>query len=138
MALKTSCRMDGGVNPSGLWALSRLVSEASGHVLPVSKPVTGESAFLHESGIHCAGLLRDRATYEPFSSGEVGGADPGFLIGKHSGSAAIMNIFRENGLTLDPAKLPALMEKIRQAAMENKGALSTGQLLELAGERETQ
>lgn len=138
MALKTSCRIDCGVDARGFSQLSQLVAEASGHAVPASKPVTGQAAFLHESGIHCAGLLRDRATYEPFSSAEVGRAAPDFLIGRHSGSAAVQDIFRENGLSLDQAKLPALLEKIRLAALEKKGVLSTEQLLALAEEKEAE
>ncbi len=135
MALKTSCRMDCGINTRGVFELSQLVARASGRVIPATKPIIGEAAFLHESGIHCAGLLRDRATYEAFSSEEVGCTSPEFLIGRHSGSAALANVFRESGLALDPTELAALLEKVRAAALVKKDALTAEELRALALEK---
>ena len=89
LALKMSCHVQTGIMTPQLAALSDLVAAASGRSLAFDKPVTGGAAFLHESGIHCAGLLRDRRTYELFSAGEVGRTTPGFVIGRHSGRAAL-------------------------------------------------
>ncbi len=89
LALKMACNTRTGIMTSQLAALSDLVAAASGRSLAFGKPVTGEAAFLHESGIHCAGLLRDRRTYELFPARDVGRSTPGFVIGRHSGRAAL-------------------------------------------------
>lgn len=89
LALKMSCNTQTGIVTPQLAALSDLVAAASGRSLAFGKPVTGGAAFLHESGIHCAGLLRDRRTYELFPARDVGRSTPGFVIGRHSGRASL-------------------------------------------------
>ena len=42
--------------------------------------------FRHESGIHCGGLLENRATYEPFAAEDVGHAPTEMVVGRHSGT----------------------------------------------------
>lgn len=106
LALKMSFQVDAGIRTSRLGALSDLVAAASGRMLAAGKPVTGGAAFLHESGIHCAGLLRDRKTYELFPAGEVGRRAPGFVLGRHSGRASLRAITGSD----DPACLAAVRD----------------------------
>lgn len=134
MALRVSSHVDCGIDTKGFSRLSQQVAEASGRMLPSNKPVTGEAAFLHESGIHCAGLLRDRSTYEPFSSSEVGRNAPEFLLGRHSGSSVIVSACERLGIQLSPAQQRILLEKIRGEAREYKGQLNESRLRALIGE----
>ena len=136
MGLRVGSGIDCGVNTRGFVALSKLVAAASGRRIPESKPVTGDSVFLHESGIHCAGLMRDRATYEPFASTEVGSVSPDFLIGRHSGMAVLMEVIHKAGCRLSPAKISSLLEKVRCLAAGKKSSLKTAELLALAAEME--
>lgn len=85
LALQMSFRVSAGIRTPALGALSDLVASASGRSLAPGKPVTGGAAFLHESGIHCAGLLRDPRTYELFPAQAVGRPTPDFVLGRHSG-----------------------------------------------------
>ena len=60
-------RQKGGIDRYDLAHLSTLshkVKKYSGIALPKNKPVTGELAFSHESGIHIAAILQDPATYQ--------------------------------------------------------------------------
>jgi len=140
MALRVGLHRESGIDPRGLSALSRCVAEASGRLLPTSKPVTGEAAFLHESGIHCAGLLRDRATYEAFSSTDVGRDTPAFLLGRHSGSSALRAACEAAGVQLNADQQSALLEHIRKESRRSKGGISSSRFLallrEVKGERE--
>lgn len=129
MALKVSCRMDCGVDTRGFYALSQMVAAASGRSLSESKPVTGKAAFLHESGIHCAGLLRDRATYEAFPSSEIGRPVSDFVIGRHSGSAALLDACRNAGISLQAAEISGVLEWVRQISRNQKGAVDLKSLL---------
>ena len=131
MALRVGSKIDCGVDARGLSSLSQLVAQASGRALPFSKPVTGEAAFLHESGIHCAGLMRDRNTYEPFASADIGRTSPDFLIGCHSGSSALAGVCREVGVALQASELEALLKDVRRVSRETKAPLSRGQLTAL-------
>lgn len=128
MALRVSCGWDCGVEPRGIWAISRFVASASGRSLPPSKPVTGEAAFLHESGIHCAGLMRNRNTYEPFRAGEVGREEPEFVIGHHSGTAVVLHMLEKMGIKADHATAVRLLERAREQALAQKRAVSPEEL----------
>jgi homocitrate synthase NifV len=133
MALKVSCHLDCGIDAHGFYGISRLVADLSRRLIPSSKPITGESAFLHESGIHCSGLLRNRATYEAFSSRDVGRQQPDFLIGRHSSITAVEDVCRGAGFSLNRERLDlqALMESIRCLARKNRGQVNTDQLKKL-------
>ena len=134
MALRVSCRVECGIDTRGFSALSQQVAEASCRTLPTSKPVTGEAAFLHESGIHCAGLLRDRTTYEPFPSGEVGRTTPEFQLGRHSGSSSLIRACEHLGIQLSSAQQQVLLEKIRREARSGKGPITETRLRALIHE----
>ncbi|WP_341874467.1 homocitrate synthase/isopropylmalate synthase family protein [Methylobacterium nodulans] len=77
-----------GIDPRALRRLVVKVREAAGLPLPRGKAIVGEDVFTHESVIHGAGLLRDRATYEALDP-EMLGRIRRIVIGKHSGVAAI-------------------------------------------------
>ena len=53
-----------GINTRQIWNTSRLVANTIGFPIPRNKPITGENAFAHESGIHQDGVLKKRETYE--------------------------------------------------------------------------
>lgn len=110
LALKMSFHTDAGILTPLLGALSDLVAKASGRSLALGKPVTGGAAFLHESGIHCAGLLRDRRTYELFSANQVGRETPDFVLGRHSGRASIRAITGKDD--------PGLLARMRRFSQE--------------------
>ena len=84
-------RMKGNIDRydlSHLNKLSHMVEKFSGITLPMNKPVTGELAFSHESGIHIAAILEDPSSYEYFPPDMVGG-ERHFILGKHSGKKAL-------------------------------------------------
>jgi homocitrate synthase NifV len=130
MAMKMGCGNDCGVDTRGFTQLSELVAAASGRCVHESKPVVGSAVFLHESGIHCAALLRNRATYEAFSSHDVGQTQPSFLIGRHSGSSALAAVCTGAGIPIDRPgfDLTVLTEQVRHVARRNKGPVSSQQL----------
>ena len=72
------------VDYSMLTEICRLVELYSGMRLQSHKPVVGENAFTHESGIHADGVLKHPGTYENFDPGFIGGSRR-FLFGKHTG-----------------------------------------------------
>lgn len=132
MALRCTTRRRCGVDTTGLAALSALVARASGRPIPVAKPITGEAAFQHESGIHCHGLLRDSRTYEPFPAVDVGRTPAEFIIGTHSGSAAVLSVLSEHGIRVNRESVPSLLEQVRNHARGAKRPLSIEELRGLA------
>ncbi|MBY9007011.1 MAG: hypothetical protein KGD63_09645 [Candidatus Lokiarchaeota archaeon] len=75
--------------------------------MPISqyKPIVGENAFSHESGLHIAGILAHPLTYEPINPKMVGRKRK-FYIGKFSGSSSIMYALKERLKVLDLECIP--------------------------------
>jgi homocitrate synthase NifV len=111
-----------------LSALCEAVSCASGRTIQEQKPVVGRSAFQHESGIHCAALLKDPLSYQPFLPDRIGRKGFELLIGKHSGTAAIRHYFRKTGRLLDREQAEKLLELVKHAANRHKRALKPEEL----------
>jgi homocitrate synthase NifV len=128
MALQIALGVDCGVRPEHLSGLSALVARASGRSVPPEKPIVGAAAFRHESGIHCAGLLRDARSYEPFAPELVGRTRPDFVLGAHTGGAAVAAVLRSQGraVTADQARSIAL--RVRELARQRGGPLAPSDL----------
>jgi homocitrate synthase NifV len=124
MAVKHTLHRDAGLDTPRLFALCRLVAEASRRAIPVHRPVTGEAAFQHESGIHCHALDQDRLSYQPFDPREAGRADASIVIGKHSGTSSIRQVLHDRGIEVTPAHATALLDTVRLAATRRKCAIS--------------
>lgn len=120
MACRVSLNRDCGIDISQLVDLAVLVETASGRTLPVNKPITGKSVFLHESGIHVHALLKDRKTYEPFDPESVGQSQSAFLLGKHSGRSALRHVLSRQGLSVDDDQEKVLLELIQKSAIQKK------------------
>ncbi|TLU82935.1 MAG: homocitrate synthase [Chlorobium sp.] len=123
MALKLSGRYDTGIDTTRLSLLCSMVSKAAGRIIFDQKPVIGKSAFLHESGIHCAALLKNPLSYQPFLPQQVGRSNYELVIGKHSGSASLQHFFSARGIMITRSEANRLLEKVRTAANEKKRSL---------------
>jgi homocitrate synthase NifV len=114
MALRTLPDFDHGIRTEGLASLCSEVARCSGRAIPPAQPITGEDVFRHESGIHVRALLKDRRSYEPFGAAAVGRpAELNIQAGKHSGSAAILYLFKEQGIDLERSEAEALLSSVR-------------------------
>src|SRR5664279_975109 len=107
---------------------------AAGRSIPPSKPILGDSAFRHESGIHCAGLEKDRLAYQPFDPARVGQSENGIVLGKHSGQASVRAALLNAGLDPSGFDLDALLARIHRYSRRYKRAVSREQLLEWSRE----
>nr|KYP33825.1 putative 2-isopropylmalate synthase [Cajanus cajan] len=61
-----------GINTRHILKTSKMVEEYSAMYLQPHKAIVGANAFVHESGIHQAGMLKHRATYEIMSPEDIG------------------------------------------------------------------
>ncbi len=136
MAMSGSPGMEGGgmecgVKTEDLIAVCDRVAAMSGRPIPVSKPITGSAVFSHESGIHCAALLKSPLAYQPFLPQAVGRSDTRFIIGSHSGTAALRSALGRHEIELDEDLAPAFLERIRARAKTQKQAISDFQVCRL-------
>ncbi|EIE92225.1 hypothetical protein G6F46_010073 [Rhizopus delemar] len=85
------------INTTLICRTSQMVSSLSGMTVQPNKAIVGRNAFLHESGIHQDGVLKNRQTYEIITPETVGVTDISLVLGKHSGRKAFHERCKELG-----------------------------------------
>ena len=106
-----------GVDPEGIYRVSRCVEDRSGMPVPPNKPIVGRNAFRHASGIHQDGVLKWRETYElidPKTIGHPTGTE--IVLGKLSGRAGFAERARQLGFALDEAGLDRAFVRFQSVA----------------------
>jgi homocitrate synthase NifV len=107
--------------------ISRLVSIASGRPIPANKSIVGDAVFTHESGIHVDGLLKNPLNYQGIDPEEVGRSHT-LVLGKHSGSSAVMEAYAGIGIVLTEFEAKAMLARIREHAVATKQSPSSADL----------
>jgi len=102
-----------------IYNTSKLVERLSRVVVPPNKPVVGENAFTHESGIHTSALFRDATAYEPISP-EVVGRRRVIVLGKHAGRASVEAIMNELGYKATPEQMKEILVRIKEIGDKGK------------------
>ncbi len=110
-----------GINTKEIARVSRLVSKATGFIVPPNKAIVGANAFRHESGIHQDGILKERSTYEIMQPEDVGIVGTGGLVlGKHSGRHAFKARLKSLGVDLSDSQLDKAFERFKTVADKKK------------------
>jgi len=114
MALESLYNVDTGVDTTRITELSRIIEEKSEVPVPANKPVVGNNAFSHESGIHAAGVIENSDTFEPgVMTPEMVGAERELVLGKHTGTHSVRERLVEVGF--DPTE-----EEVREVTRRVK------------------
>jgi 2-isopropylmalate synthase len=85
------------INTQQIYRTSNIVSSLSGMVIQPNKAIVGANAFLHESGIHQDGVLKNKLTYEIIRPEDVGVFNVNLVLGKLSGRNAFRTRLVELG-----------------------------------------
>ncbi|XP_027920068.1 probable 2-isopropylmalate synthase isoform X2 [Vigna unguiculata] len=112
-----------GINTKHILKTSKMVEEFSGMHLQPHKAIVGDNAFLHESGIHQAGLLKHRGTYEILSPEDIGyerTSGPNMVLGKLSGRQALKNRLKELGYELKVDEVESVFKNFKAMAEKRK------------------
>ncbi|MFZ7103202.1 MAG: homocitrate synthase [Peptococcaceae bacterium] len=128
MALKHLLNYEMNLNTTKFLELSKYVSQASNRELPVWKAIVGTNMFAHESGIHADGTLKHPQTYEVFNPEEVG-LERQIIIGKHSGTAAIKQKFREYSTEISDDDAQEILARVRKISISLKRPLFDKELV---------
>lgn len=110
--------------------LAEYVARAAGRKIHPSKPIVGSNTFCHESGIHGDGVLKNPITYEAFAPEEVG-LQRQIVIGKHSGTHAIIAKFHEYDINLTESDAEEMLRRVRVLAVSLKRSLFDKELVHL-------
>lgn len=119
-----------GIDSTKLYAASRLVQSITGLPLQRNKAIVGDNAFAHESGIHQHGVMRNPECYEIMTPQSVGFPDTSFVLGKHSGRAALAKRFADLGIRVADADLDRLFVAFKALA-DRKKEVYDGDLIAL-------
>jgi len=123
MALKTRddiYQMQTGINTQQIYPTSKLVSRLTGFVIQPNKAIVGKNAFSHEAGIHQAGVLRERTTYEIMTPQSIGLSSNELVLGKHSGRHAFQDRLKKMGYSLDKEQLNKAFVSFKKLADTKK------------------
>ncbi|MDD3653576.1 MAG: 2-isopropylmalate synthase [Desulfotomaculaceae bacterium] len=104
------------VNTREISATSRLVSRVTGVPVPVHKAIVGAGAFMHASGIHQDGILKDRLTYEIIQPEIIGGLHSTINLSARSGRHALRHRLQELGYQLHEKELDNVYQQFLQLA----------------------
>ncbi len=121
--------LETGIDLRNFPTLSEKVEAASGEPLSWRKSLVGKRVFSHEAGIHIDGLLKDPANYQGVDPAIVGRRHQ-LILGKHSGSSAVMEIYGRLGIPINQQEAHCLLALVRQFVNRYKRAPET---LELTG-----
>jgi 2-isopropylmalate synthase len=140
MALRTRKDFYGlstDIKTQEFYRLSRMVSKATGFIVPPNKAIVGANAFRHESGIHQDGVLKEKRTYEIMDAEDVGvPSNEGLVLGKHSGRHAFRDRLKNLGIVLEEKELDGAFERFKDLA-DKKKRIFDEDLLAIVDEKQT-
>jgi 2-isopropylmalate synthase len=117
-------------NLQTLMELSSYLEKVSGVLLAPNKPITGQNAFSHKSGVHTNGILKDPRTYEPFDP-SILGRERKIVIDKYTGKSAVAARLDEYGIEVSVAELEVIVTRIKNIGDQRK-QLFDADILEIA------
>jgi 2-isopropylmalate synthase len=112
MALEQLYGVKTGINTEMLFRLSRLVERNFAIPLPLHKPISGDNAFTHSSGIHSHGQLTHSMTYEPISPLIVGRRRE-FHLGKFVGRHFVEYLLKMGGMQATSEQTREIADRIK-------------------------
>jgi 2-isopropylmalate synthase len=128
--------VDTGIVSEQIFPTSRLLSQIIGVPIPINKPIVGDNAFAHESGIHQDGVLKYRETYEIMRPEAVGLTSNRIVLGKHSGRHAFHDRLSALGVEPGQVDMNKAFERFKALA-DRKKNIYDEDLLSLVAEEAT-
>lgn len=120
---KTIFNKSHGINIKEIYKTSKVVSDLSGMMIQPNKAIVGKNAFLHESGIHQDGVLKERETYEIMKPEDIGIHSNNIFLGKHSGRHAFKDYIGKWGYQLSDEKFQKSFEEFKSLCDSKKDIL---------------
>ncbi len=117
-------------NLQPLMDISNYLEKVSGFFLAPNKPITGQNAFSHKSGVHTNGILKDPRTYEPFDPSLLG-RERKIVIDKYTGKSAVAARLEEYGIEVSQPELEVIVSQIKNLGDDRKQLFDTD-ILEIA------
>ncbi|MST61451.1 2-isopropylmalate synthase [Peptostreptococcus anaerobius] len=98
-----------------IYPTSKLVSSISNVDISPTKSIIGTNCFLHESGIHQDGVIKNRATYEIMDPSRIGiPQHDNLVLGKHSGRHAFKKFLESNKINVPEENINDYFKKFKK------------------------
>ena len=121
MALESVYGVDTGIDTTQIAEVSQMVESASDVPVPANKPVVGNNAFSHESGIHAAGVIENADTFEPgVMTPEMVGAERELVLGKHTGTHSVRERLTEIGFDPTDREVREVTRRVKEAGARSE------------------
>ncbi|MCU0798691.1 MAG: hypothetical protein MUC62_03350 [Candidatus Thermoplasmatota archaeon] len=127
--------IDLSVDPSKLGELCDTVIKEMGLLQPLCQPLIGQNAFKHESGIHVHGMLSNPMTYELLNPSTIGIKGEQYVLGKHTGKAAVRHFLEKKGCTLPDDELMRLTDLVKESSLLSGPIDDPGALVKFAQDK---
>ena len=111
---------DTNIDTRQIKQMSDKIRDISGFVIQPNKAIVGKNAFLHESGIHQDGVLKNKSTYEIIDPADVGIKVDNIVLGKLSGRSALKAKIEEMGYKLTDKQINQIFIKFKEIAGRKK------------------
>ena len=109
-----------GIDTTRIIGISRRVAQVSGFPVQFNKAIVGKNAFLHESGIHQDGVLKNVETFEIMRPADIGLNETNIAMGKHSGRAALRAKLADLGYDVGDNQLKDIFVRFKALADRKK------------------
>lgn len=128
MAINETTEFNCGFNNALISSICDTVAKITNTKIPYNKPVSGKSVFLHKSGIHCHGLIRNQKAYEPYNPEKTGHTPSRFCAGTHSGINGIKYMLGTEADEVPVETLRFFLETVKNIAKTEKRYLSASEV----------
>ena len=128
--------LSSNINTSGIYPLSRTVSNLMNMPVQPNKAIVGRNAFAHSSGIHQDGVLKNVSTYEIIDPKDIGLDTNSIVLTARSGQAALKYRLESHGVHLSKEKLDKVYQEFLLLA-DKKKEINDDDILMLAGAERT-
>ncbi|MCU0829265.1 MAG: 2-isopropylmalate synthase, partial [Tabrizicola sp.] len=142
-ARQIECTINGLGERAGNTALEEVVMamRVRNDILPFrtgidTTNIVGKNAFLHESGIHQDGVLKNVQTFEIMRPEDIGLTQKNLTMGKHSGRAALRAKLKELGFDLADNQLNDVFVRFKALA-DRKKEVYDDDLIALVSDEQT-
>lgn len=119
VSMKMAYSANIGVDTTKLFNTSNYIGSITGIKVAPTKPIVGDNAFTHESGIHVDGIMKHSSTYEPIPP-EVVGHKRRIALGKHTGHASIKAKLDSFNLNVSPKQFENIYNQVKTLGDKGK------------------
>lgn len=121
MSLNSIYGLRTNIKTGYLFETAKLIERFTGIPIPITKPIVGENAFSHESGIHAHGVIEKSDTFEPgIMTPEMVGHRRRIVLGKHTGRHSIEKKLSEIGMFPAREEVDEILERVKELGASGK------------------